>query len=59
LDHDGSYHLLLPHPEMVEDLLKTFVPETWVKQLDFSTLARVNAKLHAEGLEHRDGEVMT
>ncbi len=55
MDHDGGYHLLFSHPEIVEDLLKTFVPETWVGQLDFSTLARVNAKLHAEGLERREG----
>ena len=58
MDHDGGYHLLFSHPEMVEDLLKTFVPETWVRQLDFSTLARVNAKLHAEGLERREGDVI-
>ncbi len=38
MDHDGGYHLLFSHPEMVEDLLKTFVPETWVGQLDFGTL---------------------
>ncbi len=58
MDHDGGYHLLFSHPEMVEDLLKTFVPDTWVKQLDFSTLERVNAKLHTEGLKRREGDVI-
>jgi len=58
MDHDGGYHLLFSHPEMVEDLLKTFVPEVWVKQLDFSTLQRVNAKLHAEGLKRREGDMI-
>ena len=56
--HDSGYHLLFSHPEMVEDLFKNFVDEPWVKRLDFSTLERVNAKLHAEGLERRDGDLI-
>ncbi len=58
MQHDSGYHLLFSHPELVEDLFKSFVDEPWVAQLDFSTLSRVNAKLHAEGLERRDGDLI-
>ena len=58
MQHDSGYHLLFSHPELVEDLFKSFVTEPWVAQLDFSTLERVNAKLHAEGLERRDGDLV-
>ena len=27
---DGSYKLLFSHPEMVESLIRDFVPEDWV-----------------------------
>ena len=37
-DHDKSYKKLFSHPQMVEDLLRGFVNEQWVKQLDFATL---------------------
>jgi predicted transposase YdaD len=56
--HDGSYHLLFSHPELVEDLLRNFVPEDWVDQLDFAHMKRVNAKFHAEGLDQRDGDLI-
>ena len=58
MQHDSGYHLLFSHPELVEDLFKSFVTEPWVAQLDFTTLQRVNAKLHAEGLERRDGDLI-
>ena len=56
MDYDGGYHLLFSHPRMVADFLSGFVNEPWVDGLDLSTLERVNAKFHADGLEHRDGE---
>ena len=58
MKHDSGYHLLFSHPHMVEDLLKSFVDRRWVDQLDFTTLERVNAKLHAEGMERRDGDII-
>jgi predicted transposase/invertase (TIGR01784 family) len=56
--HDSGYHLLFSHPAMVEDLLRSFVGEPWVDELDFSTLQRVNYKLHDEFLDRRDGDVL-
>jgi hypothetical protein len=39
-DYDHSYKLLFSHPEMVSDLLRGFVHEDWVAQVDFATLER-------------------
>lgn len=50
-DHDRGYRLLFQHPELIEDLLKGFVHESWIDELDFSTLehladTHVTDKLH-------------
>ena len=58
MNHDSGYHLLFSYPEMVADLLCHFVPEPWVEGLDFTTLKRVNAKLHADQLKRREGDVI-
>ncbi len=42
-EHDASYKLLFSHREMVVDLIRGFVHEDWVKDLDFSTLERVRS----------------
>lgn len=57
-NHDAGYHLLFSHPQMVEDLFRSFVDEPWVTDIDFGTLERVNARLHAEGLDRRDGDII-
>ena len=57
-EHDGSYHALFSHPELVEDLLRYFVPEALIGELNFSGMQRVNAKFHAEGLERREGDII-
>ncbi|MEA2601517.1 MAG: hypothetical protein QOF89_2509 [Acidobacteriota bacterium] len=38
--HDHGYKRLFSHPEMVADLLRGFVHEDWIRELDFSTLER-------------------
>ena len=53
-DHDHSYKRLFSHPRMVEDLLRGFVKEDWVRQLDFSTLEKANASFVSA--DHRDRE---
>ena len=42
MEHDHAYKLLFSHPQMVADLLRGFVREAWVQQLDFSTLEPVS-----------------
>lgn len=40
--HDESYKKFFKHPEMVEDLLLGFVDAPWVKEVDFSTLEKLD-----------------
>ena len=38
--HDSSYKRFFSHPQMVKELLESFVKEDWVSLFDFSTLER-------------------
>lgn len=57
-DHDNSYKLLFSHPEMVADLLRGFVPESWVAQLDFGTLEKMSGQYVAEELRDREDDLI-
>jgi hypothetical protein len=37
MEHDASYKLLFSHARMVEDLLRGFVHEAWVRDVNFTT----------------------
>ena len=50
MDHDHSYKNLFSHPEMVSDLLRGFVREDWVAEVDFTTLERVSGSYVADDL---------
>ena len=41
-EHDSSYKFIFSHASMVEDLMRGFVQEEWVKDLDFSTLEKMS-----------------
>jgi hypothetical protein len=56
--HDRSYRLLFSQPRMVEDLVRRFLGEPWVEDLDFTTLERLNASHISEKLESRDGDLV-
>lgn len=57
--HDLSYRSLFSHPRLVEELVRGFVKEPWVDQLDFTTLQRVNASFVApKQLKSRDGDLL-
>jgi predicted transposase YdaD len=56
--HDESYKLLFSHPEMVEDLLRGFVAEDWVGQLDFSTLEKVGGQYVSDDLRERESDII-
>jgi len=43
---------------MVADLMRQFVNEPWVADLDFSRMERVNAKFTVRGLPKRRGDVI-
>jgi hypothetical protein len=58
MDHDHSYKLLFSHPEMVEDLLRGFVREAWVEELDFATLDRFNDGYVGDDLREREDDIV-
>ncbi|MBP1151276.1 Rpn family recombination-promoting nuclease/putative transposase [Methylocaldum sp. RMAD-M] len=58
MDHDQSYKLLFSHAEMVADLLRGFVREDWVQQLDFDSLEKVNGSYVADDLREREDDVI-
>lgn len=56
--HDQSYKLLFAHARMVEDLLRGFVPEAWVSDLDFATLERWTVWIKRVVLRDRADDVV-
>ncbi|MDR3175932.1 MAG: Rpn family recombination-promoting nuclease/putative transposase, partial [Desulfovibrio sp.] len=56
--HDASYKLLFSHPEMVASLIQDFVPEEWVRELDFSTLERQNGSYVSDDLHERHDDIV-
>jgi len=56
--HDRSYHRLFSEPVLLEDLVRNFVLEPWVAELDFAKMERINTKFHSDGLERRDGDII-
>ena len=56
--HDTLYHRLFSHPEMVTQLLREFVAEPWLADLDLASMQRVNAKFHAITGQRRESDVI-
>jgi predicted transposase YdaD len=56
--HDALYHRLFSHPGMVAQLLRDFVAETWLGELDLDGMERINAKFHAGTGERRESDVV-
>ena len=54
--HDGSYKDFFSHPEMVAALLRGFVDEALVKDLDFSTLERLSGEYVIKDFPHASKE---
>jgi len=57
-DHDHSYKLLFSHPEMVRDLLEGFVRQSWLAQLDYRSLEKVNSSYVTEDLRDRADDIV-
>ena len=57
-NHDRRYKYLFSHPGFVERLLTSFVDEPFVKELDFSTLERVNSTFVSEEFARRESDVI-
>lgn len=57
-DHDGTYHELYSNPHMMADLVRQFVNEPWVEDLDFTHMEPVKTKFHVPGLPKRESDVI-
>lgn len=57
-DHDGGYKLLFSHARMVEDLIRGFVREDWVAELDFSSLEKLPTSFVTRKGERRESDVV-
>ena len=56
--HDSGYKQLFAFPARVEDLPRGFVRETWVDDLDFSTLERKNGSYVSDDLREREDDII-
>lgn len=55
---DQSYKHLFSHSRMVEDLLRGFVREPWVAQVDFTTLEKVSGSYVTDDLRDREDDLI-
>jgi len=56
--HDGSYKHIFSHPEVIIDLLRGFVHEEWVEQLDYSSLEKVSGSYVTDDLRDRADDII-
>jgi len=57
-EHDKSYKKLFSHPKMVEDLLRGFVHEEWIDELEFATLETVKDSFVSDNLKERHDDII-
>jgi predicted transposase YdaD len=57
-EHDHSFRHLFARPQMIETLVREFVPEPWVEDLDFSSLERVNATYVSSALKRKEVDMV-
>jgi predicted transposase/invertase (TIGR01784 family) len=56
--HDNAYKHFFSHPLPVRDLLKDFVHEDWVQQMDFDTLEKMNSSYVTDELRDRESDIV-
>jgi predicted transposase YdaD len=56
--HDAAYERLFSHPELVADLLRACVTDTWAKDLDYATLERIETGSIDHKLRQRHSDVV-
>lgn len=55
---DTSYKQFFSHSQMVRELLQSFIKESWVEQIDFSTLEKCNNSYITDDLRERIDDVI-
>ena len=58
LPHDPAYKQFFNNPEMVESLLRDFVPEDFVRELDFSSLEQCSGSYVTDDLRERHDDIV-
>ncbi len=58
MQHDTGYKALFSDPEMLASLLRDFVPERFVAELDFSTLERCSGSHVTDDLRERHDDMI-
>jgi len=56
--HDTWYKTLFSNPSVVEDLLTSFVKEQFVKDLDFTSIKKLNASFVSQEFKNRESDVI-
>lgn len=56
--YDHGYKQLFSHPAMVRDLMTDFLPFEWVRDLDFTTLEKLNHSYVTDDLRERADDVV-
>ncbi|MFO1370945.1 MAG: Rpn family recombination-promoting nuclease/putative transposase [Candidatus Competibacteraceae bacterium] len=57
-ESDSGYKLLFSHPGLAADLLRGFVPEPWVAEVDCATLTPVKGSYVSDSLRQRYDDVL-
>ncbi|WP_418647833.1 Rpn family recombination-promoting nuclease/putative transposase [Thauera butanivorans] len=58
IPHDSTYKDIFSHPTMVEALLRGFVHEDWVRQVNFSTLEKQNTHYVSDSQVQRSTDIV-
>ncbi|QEP42409.1 transposase [Ectothiorhodospiraceae bacterium BW-2] len=58
MQHDNAYKNLFSHRQMVEDLLRGYINEPWVEQLDYTTLERCSGEHVSDDLRDREDDII-
>lgn len=57
-EHDKAYRNMFAFPEMVEGLMRDFVSEDWIAQIDFTTLENCNSTFISDDLHERRDDII-
>jgi predicted transposase/invertase (TIGR01784 family) len=55
---DAPYKLLFSAPDMVRDLVYGFIPDDWLRGLDYATLEKVSGSFTSDDLRERANDVV-
>jgi predicted transposase YdaD len=56
--HDTGYRLLFSHAKSIEDLIRGYVHDPWLQQLDFTTLEQIPSNYVSDTFEQRANDVV-